>query len=308
MVFYLYRINWLRDGRQVADLVTADTNPEELSAYMIGRELNDDYHIEGSPKKDIMLELKNVSNHHRKHSRHKLENISLTIHKGEILGIAGVEGNGQKELAEVITGIQKTGEGEILLDGQNLAGINIRGRYEAGVSYISEDRLSDSLITGMNISENLVLREYGKPPFANHSIINKAAIRKNAAEKMKQYQVRASGKSGIDTLVKLLSGGNQQKLIIARELNDHAKVIVASQPTRGLDIGATEFVRQQLIDQRNAGKGVMLISADLEEIMALSDRIAVLFGGKIVGILNREEATVQKIGLLMGGISEEEAR
>lgn len=282
------KVTILRDGRQVADLVTADTNPEELSAYMIGRELNDDYHIEGSPKKDIMLELKNVSNHHRKHSRHKLENISLTIHKGEILGIAG--------------------EGEILLDGQNLAGINIRGRYEAGVSYISEDRLSDSLITGMNISENLVLREYGKPPFANHSIINKAAIRKNAAEKMKQYQVRASGKSGIDTLVKLLSGGNQQKLIIARELNDHAKVIVASQPTRGLDIGATEFVRQQLIDQRNAGKGVMLISADLEEIMALSDRIAVLFGGKIVGILNREEATVQKIGLLMGGISEEEAR
>ncbi len=293
------KVTILRDGRQVADLVTADTNPEEL---------NDDYHIEGSPKKDIMLELKNVSNHHRKHSRHKLENISLTIHKGEILGIAGVEGNGQKELAEVITGIQKTGEGEILLDGQNLAGINIRGRYEAGVSYISEDRLSDSLITGMNISENLVLREYGKPPFANHSIINKAAIRKNAAEKMKQYQVRASGKSGIDTLVKLLSGGNQQKLIIARELNDNAKVIVASQPTRGLDIGATEFVRQQLIDQRNAGKGVMLISADLEEIMALSDRIAVLFGGKIVGILNREEATVQKIGLLMGGISEEEAR
>ena len=197
---------------------------------------------------------------------------------------------------------------KILLDGQNLAGINIRGRYEAGVSYISEDRLSDSLITGMNISENLVLREYGKLPFANHSIINKAAIRTNAAEKMKQSQVRASGKSGIDTLVKLLSGGNQQKLIIARELNDHAKVIVASQPTRGLDIGATEFVRQQLIDQRNAGKGVMLISADLEEIMALSDRIAVLFGGKIVGILNREEATVQKIGLLMGGISEEEAR
>lgn len=291
------KVTILRDGRQVADLVTADTNPEELSAYMIGRELNDNYHIEGSPKKDIMLELKNVSNHHRKHSRHKLENISLTIHKGEILGIAGVEGNGQK-----------AGEGEILLDGQNLAGINIRGRYEAGVSYISEDRLSDSLITGMNISENLVLREYGKPPFANHSIINKAAIRKNAAEKMKQYQVRASGKSGIDTLVKLLSGGNQQKLIIARELNDHAKVIVASQPTRGLDIGATEFVRQQLIDQRNAGKGVMLISADLEEIMALSDRIAVLFGGKIVGILNREEATVQKIGLLMGGISEEEAR
>ena len=138
--------------------------------------------------------------------------------------------------------------------------------------------------------------------------MNRSAMRKNAKEKMQQYQVRASGKSGVDTQVRLLSGGNQQKLIIARELTDSAKLIIASQPTRGLDIGATEFVRQQLIDQRNAGKAVMLISADLEEIMALSDRIAVLFGGKIVGVLSREEATVQKIGLLMGGISEEEEK
>ena len=302
------KVTILRDGKQVADLTTKDTNPEELSAYMIGRELSEDYHIEGSPKNEVMLELKHVSNCHRKHSRHKLDDISLTIHKGEILGIAGIEGNGQKELAEVITGIHKTGSGEILLDGANLAGEGIRGRYEAGVSYISEDRLQDSLITGMSITENLILREYKKSPFARHSLVNMSAIRKNAAEKMQQYHVRASGKSGIDTPVKLLSGGNQQKLIIARELHDHAKVIIASQPTRGLDIGATEFVRQQLTEQRNAGKGVMLISADLEEIMALSDRIAVLFGGKIVGILSREEATVQKIGLLMGGIKEEEAR
>lgn len=302
------KVTILRDGKQVADLVTADTNPEELSEYMIGRELSDDYHIEGIPKKGVMLELINVSNSHRKHSRHKLEDISLAIHKGEILGIAGVEGNGQKELAEVITGIQKTGSGQILLDGQNLSGMTIRDRYEAGISYISEDRLSDSLVTAMTITENLVLREYKKLPFSRHSVINHGAMRKNAAEKMEQYQVRASGRSGIDTPVKLLSGGNQQKLIIARELNENAKVIVASQPTRGLDIGATEFVRQQLINERNAGKGVMLISADLEEIMALSDRIAVLFGGKIAGILNREDATIQKIGLLMGGISEEEAR
>ena len=138
--------------------------------------------------------------------------------------------------------------------------------------------------------------------------MNRSAMRKNAKEKMQQYQVRASGKSGVDTQVRLLSGGNQQKLIIARELTDSAKLIIASQPTRGLDIGATEFVRQQLINQRNAGKAVMLISANLEEIMALSDRIAVLFGGKIVGVLSREEATVQKIGLLMGGISEEEEK
>lgn len=298
----------LRDGKQVADLVTAETNPSELSAYMIGRELSEDYHIEGNPGNEVMLELKNVSNTHRKHSRHKLDNISLSIHKGEILGIAGVEGNGQKELAEVITGIQKTKEGQIFLDGQELNGKSIRSRYDAGISYISEDRQADSLITGMTIMENLVLRDYKKFPFARRSIVNKSAIQKNAAEKMEQYQVRASGKSGAETPVNLLSGGNQQKLIIARELTEHAKVIVASQPTRGLDIGATEFVRQQLMEQRNAGKSVMLISADLEEIMALSDRIAVLFGGKVVGILDRKDATVQKIGLLMGGIAQEEEK
>ena len=300
------RVTILRDGKQVADLVTAETNPGELSAYMIGRELNESYNIEGTPAEAEMLVMKNVSNDNKRHGRHKIEDISLEIHKGEILGIAGVEGNGQKELAEVITGIQKQKSGQILLDGKDMAGKNIRERYEAGISYISEDRLSDSLITGMNIIDNLLLRDYKKLPFARHSIVNRSAMRKNAEEKMEQYQVRASGKSGVDTPVRLLSGGNQQKLIIARELTDSAKLIIASQPTRGLDIGATEFVRQQLIDQRNAGKAVMLISADLEEIMALSDRIAVLFGGKIVGILDRQEATVQKIGLLMGGISEEE--
>ena len=252
--------------------------------------------------------MKHVSNDHKHHGRHKIEAIDLVIRKGEILGIAGVEGNGQKELAEVITGIQKQKSGQIILDGQDMAGKTIRERYEAGISYISEDRLSDSLITGMNIIDNLLLRDYKKLPFAKHSIVNRSAMRKNAEEKMQQYQVRASGKSGVDTQVRLLSGGNQQKLIIARELTDSAKLIIASQPTRGLDIGATEFVRQQLINQRNAGKAVMLISADLEEIMSLCDRIAVLFGGKIVGVLSREEATVQKIGLLMGGISEEEEK
>ena len=159
----------------------------------------------------------------------------------------------------------------------------------------------------MNIIDNLLLKDY-KAAVCKAFDRESQCDEKKMQKKMQQYQVRASGKSGVDTQVRLLSGGNQQKLIIARELTDSAKLIIASQPTRGLDIGATEFVRQQLINQRNAGKAVMLISADLEEIMALSDRIAVLFGGKIVGVLSREEATVQKIGLLMGGISEEEEK
>ena len=148
------RVTILRDGKQVADLVTAETNPSELSAYMIGRELNESYNIEGTPKAENMLVMKHVSNDHKHHGRHKIEAIDLVIRKGEILGIAGVEGNGQKELAEVITGIQKKKSGQIILDGQDMAGKTIRERYEAGISYISEDRLSDSLITGMNIIDN----------------------------------------------------------------------------------------------------------------------------------------------------------
>lgn len=167
--------------------------------------------------------------------------------------------------------------------------------------------MQDSLITGMSVADNLVLRDYGKKPFARRGIVDQHSVRENAEKKVAQYQVKTSGKSGIDTLVRFLSGGNQQKLIIARELKDSAKLIIASQPTRGLDIGAAEFVRERLIEERNTGKAVMLISADLEEIMALSDRIAVMFDGRIVGILNHDEATVQKIGLLMGGIKGEEA-
>lgn len=299
------KVTILRDGRQVANLVTAQTNPAELSYYMIGRELNEDYNIEGQPGNEDMLCMEQVSLD-RRHHGHQLEKIDLHIRKGEILGIAGVEGNGQKELAEIITGIQKHSSGRILLDGREITQQSVHERYESGIAYISEDRQQDSLVTGMNITENLVLRDYKKRPFAKGLLVNRGAMVKNALDKMEKYQVRASGKSGADTAVRLMSGGNQQKLIIARELSEQAKLIVASQPTRGLDIGATEFVRNQLILQRNSGKAVLLISADLEEIMALSDRIAVLFGGRIVGILDREEATVQRIGLLMGGITGEE--
>lgn len=294
----------LRDGKQVANLKTANTTPSELSNYMIGRELDETYNFQGQPENENMLTLKNVVLKEKHHGQQE-KAVNLYVRKGEILGVAGVEGNGQKELAEFITGIQKHSTGTLILDGKDVSHLSIRERYEAGISYISEDRQQDSLITDMNIIENLVLREYRKPPFAKGLLVNPGAMQKAAAEKIEKYQVRASGKTGADTPVKLLSGGNQQKLIIARELTEHGKIIVASQPTRGLDIGATEFVRNRLIEQRNQRRGVLLISADLEEIMALSDRIAVMFDGKIVGILDREEATVQKIGLLMGGVTKE---
>jgi simple sugar transport system ATP-binding protein len=180
----------------------------------------------------------------------------------------------------------------------------VKKRHEAGIAYISDDRHGDSLIVDMNATENLMLREYRRAPYSRHGVMSRRAMARTASQKMETYQIRASGKSGVNTPVKLMSGGNQQKLVIARELSDSAKLIVASQPTRGLDIGATEFVRNMLVRQRDAGKSVILISADLGEIMALSDRIAVLFGGRIAGLLNRNEATIQQIGLLMGGLGE----
>lgn len=300
------RVTILRDGKKVAQLVTAETQPDELSRHMIGRELNESYDVDTPPGEKTLLSLEAISLP-RKKKGHPLHDITLELRRGEILGVAGVEGNGQKELAEIITGIQHPSQGRVVLDGQEIQRENVRQRYERGVVYISDDRLNDSLVTDMDMTENLMLRDYCRAPFSHKGLLDRKAMLQTAKEKIQRYQVRSSGTSGEATPVRLLSGGNQQKLIVAREIHDRAQVVVASQPTRGLDIGATEFVRDRLVEQRNAGKGVLLISADLEEIMALSDRIAVLFGGRIVGVLTRQEATVEKIGLLMGGITGKEA-
>ena len=300
------RVTILRDGKKVAQLITAETQPYELSRHMIGLELNESYDVDTPPGEETLLSLEAISLP-RKKKGHPLHDITLELRRGEILGVAGVEGNGQKELAEIITGIQHPSQGRVVLDGQEIQRENVRQRYEWGVVYISDDRINDSLVTDIDMTENLMLRDYCRAPFSHKGLLNRKAMLQTAKEKIQRYQVRSSGTSGEATPVRLLSGGNQQKLIVAREIHDRAQVVVASQPTRGLDIGATEFVRDRLVEQRNAGKGVLLISADLEEIMALSDRIAVLFGGRIVGVLTRQEATVEKIGLLMGGITGKEA-
>ena len=300
------RVTILRDGKKVAQLITAETQPDELSRHMIGRELNESYDVDTPPGEETLLSLEAISLP-RKKKGHPLHDITLELRRGEILGVAGVEGNGQKELAEIITGIQHPSQGRVVLDGQEIQRENVRQRHERGVVYISDDRLNDSLVTDMDMTENLMLRDYCRAPFSHKGLLDRKAMLQTAKEKIQRYQVRSSGTSGEATPVRLLSGGNQQKLIVAREIHDRAQVVVASQPTRGLDIGATEFVRDRLVEQRNAGKGVLLISADLEEIMALSDRIAVLFGGRIVGVLTRQEATVEEIGLLMGGMTGREA-
>ena len=207
----------------------------------------------------------------------------------------------QKELAEIITGIQHPSQGRVVLDGQEIQRENVRQRYERGVVYISDDRLNDSLVTDMDMTENLMLRDYCRAPFSHKGLLDRKAMLQTAKEKIQRYQVRSSGTSGEATPVRLLSGGNQQKLIVAREIHDRAQVVVASQPTRGLDVGAIEYIHSQLVAERDKGKAVLLVSLELDEVMSLSDRILVMYEGEIVGELDPAATDVQELGLYMAG-------
>lgn len=263
------------------------------------------FEVKETDRKETALQLKDITVK-KGHKKPVLDQINLEVYKGEILGIAGVDGNGQKELAEVIAGIRKSSKGEIRYMGEEINSWKIKERFEKGISYISDDRHRDGLVLDMNVEENLILRQYDKKPFIKNGIFQKKAIKENAEKAIEKYRIKTSGNQSGETPVKFMSGGNQQKVILAREITEHSKLIIANQPTRGLDIGATQFVRQVWMDQRNAGKSVILISADLEEIMQLSDRVAVMFGGKIVGVLKKEEIEMDQLGLLMGGITKEE--
>ena len=294
------RVTILRDGKKVAQLVTAETQPDELSRHMIGRELNESYDVDTPPGEETLLSLEAISLP-RKKKGHPLHDITLELRRGEILGVAGVEGNGQKELAEIITGIQHPSQGRVVLDGQEIQRENVRQRYERGVVYISDDRLNDSLVTDMDMTENLMLRDYCRAPFSHKGLLDRKAMLQTAKEKIQRYQVRSSGTSGEATPVRLLSGGNQQKLIVAREIHDRAQVVVASQPTRGLDVGAIEYIHSQIVAERDKGKAVLLVSLELDEVMNLSDRILVMYEGEIVGEFDPKTTTVQELGLYMAG-------
>lgn len=296
------RVTILRDGRAVARLVTAETTPEELSAHMIGRKLTGRTEERKPALPEQLLCLTGVCLSGKHRGKKRLDDITFEIHRGEILGIAGVEGNGQKELAEVITGIRKCTKGTMIFAGDHLSGLSVKERFCRGISYISDDRHNDSLIMEMNVTENIILREFDREPYSHHGVLDKKRAADAAAYALETFRIKTSGVSGVSTPVKVMSGGNQQKVILAREITNHAKLIVASQPTRGLDIGATEFVHQTLIAQKESGGSVLLISADLDEILALSDRIAVMFEGKIIGILDRADADTGRLGLLMGGV------
>lgn len=292
------RVTVLRDGCHVVTAGTKDVGEEELSQYMIGRPLQ-------SIRREAVaasacragLVLEDVSL--KEKGRERLTALSLQIPPGEIVGVAGVDGNGQKELAEVILGIRRQSIGKIKLDGTDLSAKSVLEHKKLGIAYISDDRQKDGLVMDMNLTDNMLLKTHTEPRFIRHGLLNDRLIREDTEKAVAEYAIKTPG---LNNPLRNLSGGNQQKLILAREIAGDPKVIVAHQPTRGLDIGATEFVQQQLLRRRSQGCSILLISADLEEVLLLSDRIAVIYKGSFMGVFpNNDELDLSRIGLLMAG-------
>ncbi len=231
--------------------------------------------------------------------------VSLALRSGEILGIAGVDGNGQTELVEAITGMRRATAGKVTLAGRDVTNSEPRKLFESGVVHIPADRHRHGLVLDFTVAENMVLQTYCRPPFSKNSRLNWETIKREARRLIEQFDIRTPGE---DVNASSLSGGNQQKVIVARELSRRPELVVAAQPTRGLDVGAIEFVHRKLVEARDAGKAVLLVSLELDEILALSDRIAVMYEGEIVGVLEREQATEELLGLMMAGASRGPAR
>ena len=292
----------LRDGKMIGCVeVTPTTTKEELTRMMVGREVLFDFEQNVPKTGGVCVEAVNVCANSDKNIP-MLRNFSLAINSGEIMGLAGVDGNGQKELAEVLTGMRQLTSGSFLLEGKPIDGKQTDYYIRQGIAHIPEDRHHTGLAMGMSIAKNLVMKDYGQPPFSKYGLLDYNAINKHADEAIGSYQIKSNS---CEDLVKDLSGGNQQKVVLAREIADQPKFLIASHPTRGLDIGAAEYVRQRLIDVRDEGTAVLLISADLEEILQLSDRIAVIYDGEVMGILPHG-ADINEIGLLMMGQRQEE--
>ncbi len=292
------RVTILRDGQYITSLNTKDTNPHELSHHMIGREMNKNIvnkhqHNRGNQ----LFAMRNVTLLGK--TEKKLKDINMDVYRGEVLGIAGVDGNGQRELAEVIAGIQRCSEGALLFKETDITKTSVLSRYEEGIAYVPDDRHKDGLVMELDVSENMILRTYRKKPFSQNKLFKKAAIAEMTKNIIDKYSIKTPKST---TAIKLLSGGNQQKVILGRELYEDPELIVVSQPTRGLDIGATETVHELLLKMKNEDKSVLLISADLEEVLKLSDRIAVMYDGEIVGELkNDKNLDMKALGALMAG-------
>lgn len=298
------RVTVMRGGEVTDEVNTNETNPSKLARLMVGRDVI--FHIERPQggAGQVLLEVENLFAYGDR-GNEALNGIGFELREGEILGFAGVDGNGQTELGETMAGLRPYHAGSIRLDGEDLAGTSVSDRkHRLRIGYVPEDRQRTGLVLDHSLAENLMLRDYNRPPFVEHGLLRFQVIRDNARRLVELYRVRAGS---IDQEVRRLSGGNQQKLILAREIEANPRLLVVSQPCKGLDVGAIEFVQNTLIEQRNRGVGIVYISTELEHILAVCDRIAVLFRGHITGFVKPQEATPERIGRLMAGVTEEAA-
>jgi simple sugar transport system ATP-binding protein len=287
------RITVLRDGKVAGTVNKKVTTQKALAKMMVGRETFGVSQQSDRKVGDTIYEVEKISAMNKQGLK-ALQEVSFKVHKGEILGIAGVSGNGQSELTQVLTGLLKPTAGKVKLGKKDLTNSSPSEITKAGVGRTPEDRHEGTIGT-LTVAENLALEDLDK--YINNGFLNKEKMITDAKIKIKDFQIKASPNDAIRTL----SGGNMQKVVLARALSRKPAVVIASQPTRGLDVGATEYVRKILIEARNGGAAVVLLSEDLEEIMALSDRIAVIYEGCIKGIIPTKEATVEKLGLMMAG-------
>ncbi len=293
------RVSVLRKGKYIGTVNTRDVTKQELSNMMVGRPVQLEVQKQPAQPGEVILDVEKLTIPSKLHKNDAVKNVSFQARAGEILCIAGIDGNGQTELVYGITGLEKATAGRITLCGKDISKASIRGRAGAGMSHIPEDRHKHGLVLDFTLEQNMVLQSFNDPRFQNMSFINSAAVHQYAQQLIEQYDVR-SGQGPI-TVTRSMSGGNQQKAIIARELDRDKDLVIAVQPTRGLDVGAIEYIHSQLVAQRDAGKAVLLVSLELDEVMNVSDRILVMYEGEIVGELDPKKTTVQELGLYMAG-------
>ena len=295
------RVTVLRDGHLIGTVPTSEATKQSLARMMVGRDVVLEYERQATDEGEVRLKVEDVKALSDEGTP-ALRGVSLEVRAGEILGLAGVSGNGQRELAQTIFGLRPATSGQVLLDGENVMGKKVSDLNARGLAYIPEERMLDGVITDFTVAENIVLQDHGQRPFARSIFLNGRAIGRTCGDLIKSFDIKTPSS---DTPIKSLSGGNIQKVILARELRRKPRVLLAAQPTRGVDIGATEYIHRCLLDERAKGTATLLISEDLDEILALSDRIAVIYEGEIVGVVNRADADVETLGLMMAGVQPE---
>lgn len=298
------RVTVVRRGKVIGTVNTSETNIEQLAEMMVGRKVNLTVEKKAANPGKTVLKIEDLKALDQR-GLPAVNGINLEVKAGEIIGLAGVDGNGQSELIEALTGLIKTQSGKVTLNGKDITGKTPREIIESGVAHVPEDRHKRGLVLKYSLAENAILGVHYKQPYAKGIVMDYNKIKEYAKKIIKEFDVRTPNE---DVLAAKLSGGNQQKMVVAREISKDPELLIVSQPTRGLDVGAIEYIHKRIVEERDKGRAVLLVSLELDEVLALSDKIAVIYDGQIVGIMDRKDATEQKLGILMAGGSLKEEK